>query len=312
MKTMKKTTMMKLATTVVAVFFAVAVMAQGTQPPGTPAVTYVADGSTYMTEGTSIPLYALPDSYYHPLYNPASNWTLTADFTWIWTEVTTTLSFSQNNVNDNYVVLSAPAASAGVYTVNVLERAPAAFGGCDDVNGQNITINVVTAPSVDFGGNQTVSLCAGDAGLPASINATIAGGWQNYRFTWNLEIHTLDAGNNIDFYYDDENGTNPAAAPKFATEFTAAAPQAVGAAGNVNIMTVIDFLVIDGKRTVYTYTLTGINDQASRFGDFIALNGVDANPAAFTYYAASETYTVTVLPAPSTGPIFHIPAAWAQ
>jgi hypothetical protein len=77
-------------------------------------------------------------------------------------------------------------------------------------------------------------------------------------------------------------------------------------------MTVSDFNVIESKATVYTYTLTSINDQASRFGNFIALNGVATDLSAFTYYPSGESYTVTVYPTPTTGPIFHIPSTWTN
>jgi hypothetical protein len=79
-------------------------------------------------------------------------------------------------------------------------------------------------------------------------------------------------------------------------------------------MTVPGFPVINnGTRnavTVYTYTYTSINDQASRFGDFLI--NPTAVAANFLYYANASTITVTVYPAPITGPIFHIDNAWAN
>ncbi len=314
--TMKKN-FLKLAAATLVFFLGVNVVnAQhvGTTVPGTPAVDYADDGVTYMIEGATIPLYALPDNFYHPDYNPGGGvYSLTEGFTWLWSLVAGEgLTFSQNDAQDNYVELTAPAESAGTYTINVRERAPAAWGGCDDGVGTNLTVNVVAAPSVGFGGNQTVEACSGDGSLPSEINANIAGGWQNYRLAWTLQIHTLDNNGLIDLYYDDEDGTNGDGGQKFAVEITIASPQAVAASGDHNIMTVSDFNVINGSPTVYTYTLTSINDQASRFGDFIALDGDDSDLSLFTYYDSGETYTVTVYPAPETGPIYHIPDTWSN
>jgi hypothetical protein len=289
----------------------------GTTVPGTPAVTYTpstSENTTYVTEGATIPVYALPDPYYHPNYDPSSSiYTLTDGFTWSWSgTATTSLTVNQADPEDNYVTVSAPALSAGSYVLTVQENAPAGYGGCSGA-AVDLNIEVVEQPAVGFvGGSTTYSLCEGDLGLPASIQAAISGGWQNYRLVWNLEIATLDEFGAKDNYYDDENGTNPSGGPqKHAEDYTTASPQSIAASGTIDLMTVGSFNVINNAATVYTYTLTSVNDQASRFGNFIALNGDDSDASAFTYYAAGETIVVTVYPTPVTGPIYHIPDAWA-
>ena len=56
-----------------------------------------------------------------------------------------------------------------------------------------------------------------------------------------------------------------------------------------------------------------INDQASRFGDFINLDGDDTVPGDFNYYnIGGQQLVVTVNPAPVTGPIYHISNTWAN
>ena len=293
----------------------------GTTVPGAPAVTYTpstSENTTYVTEGTTVPVYALPDPYYHPNYDPSSSvYTLTDGFTWTWTgTATTSLTVTQADPQDNYVTVAAGLGDAGSYVLSVQESAPAALGGCSGAT-VDLNIEVVEQPGVTMGGDATYSFCAGDPGLPADIQTVISGGWQQYRLVWSLEIATLDDLGAKEFYYDDENGTNPAAGQKYAQQYTAAVPQSVAtAAAAPDLMTVGSFNVINnGSRdavTVYTYTLTSINDQASRFGDFISLDGDDSDASAFTYYAAGETVVVTVYPAPVTGPIFHIPNNWAQ
>lgn len=290
------------------------VFAQSTDVPGTGAQYDETVTTTYMMEGTTIPLWAEPDPYFHPSYDPdVPNSLNAAGFTWTWTEATTTLTFSQNNVDDNYVELSAPAASAGTYTVNVLEVAPVAWGGCDDGAGQDLTVVVVAQPDATLGGDATYNLCEGDAGLPAAVTATISDGWQNYRLVWSLEIKTLNSDGSDNDFYDTDKSTVLLAAPFLAENYTTAVPEEVGANGAHAITSVAGgFTVIDNSSTVYTYTLTSINDQASRFGQFIALGGVDGGPATFNYFAIGETVTIRVNPTPQTGPIYHIDHTWAE
>jgi hypothetical protein len=276
-------------------------------------------GTTYIMEGTTVPMWVRPDAYFHPNYNPGtSNWTLTDGFTWNFTgTATTSLTVTQANAQDNYVTVAAPAASAGAYVLSVTENAPAAYGGCAGPQ-VNLNINVVARPNITIAAGATYAFCEGNGGFPADIQSTITGGWRNYHLVWNLEIATLDNGGAKQFYYDDENGTNPAGVQKYAVNYTPLAPQiAANAAAAPNLMTVTAFNAINnGTRdavTVYTYNLVSINDQASRFGDFITLAGVAApTNDQFTYLAAADQVIVTVYPAPVTGPIYHISDNWQQ
>ena len=323
---MKKTNILKIAFTLVLAFVIMGAYAQthnGTAVTGQANVAnYGNDGATYMVEGTTIPVYALPDATYHSDWDYATaDWTLTDGFIWAWSEATTTLTFSQNNVSDNYVEITAPAASAAAYTVQVTETAPAAYGGCTGA-ATNLTVNVVVTPSATLGAldGTTDSYCVGDGGIPATIPVTISDGWQNYRLVWTLEIATLGTGLVKDEWFDTDMSSSLGGALAYAEEYTTAAPEAVAASGVHDIMSVASFTAIDpdgagpltAKPTVYTYTLTSINDQALRFGDFITLLGDDSDPSAFTYNAIGETYSVQINPAPTTGPIYHIPTTWAN
>lgn len=321
---MKRSTLSKLALTLVAAFVFVGANAQ--THPGTAVigqangVTYGNDGSVYMVEGTTIPVYAKPDPVYHSSWDYATKvWTLTDGFVWNWSVTAGTaanISFSQNAAQDNYVEITAAAISVGVYTINVKEKAPAAYGGCEDATGKNLTLNVVATPAITLGplAGTSPNYCEGDALIPTAVNTTISGGWQNYRLSWNLEIATLGAGLAKDYYYTDETGAGSSAVQIYAANYTETAPQAVAASGTHDIMTVGSFAVIDSKPTVYTYTVNSINDQALRFGDFIDLAGVASNAAAFTYnpVTGNGTYTIRINPKPVTGPIYHIPSTWAQ
>jgi len=319
----KRITRKLMATVAVAMFIAVGAMAQvhdGTTIPGA-AANYATGDPTYITEGKTVPMYALPDDYYHPNYDVAgADFELTDGFIWTWTEATATLTFTQNLAGeDNYVQVTAPAGSAAgsPYTVSVTETADAAYGGCAGA-AQNLVVNVVTVPDVTIGGDADYSFCDGAAVPVSDIQSTITGGWQNYRLVWTLEIATLDATSAKEFYYDDETGAGQDANQKYAVEYTTAIPQEIDIAANApDLMTVGSFDVINNgtnpAATVYTYVLTSINDQASRFGDYLTVGGDDTDPSAFMYYAAGpETVTVTVYPAPETGPIYHIINTWSE
>ncbi|MCG8699702.1 MAG: hypothetical protein MI922_16730, partial [Bacteroidales bacterium] len=165
----------------------------GTAVTGYATTAYTNEGSVYVMEGKTIPVFAQPDSYYHPSWNAGTaTWTLTDGFTWVWT-VPAGLTASQNNAEDNYNEITADAGSAAgsPYTLSVVETAPAAYGSCAGA-GTNLTINVVTQPAATLGGTPTYEGCEGDVGFPANINVTVSGGWQNYRLVWNLDIRTVD------------------------------------------------------------------------------------------------------------------------
>jgi hypothetical protein len=322
-----------MATLAVAFLFVAGAWAQhtGTTLPGTSAMyaPNTTQGTTYVMVGSTVPMWVMPDPYFHPNYDPSTGvYTLNdEDFEWNWT-VPAGLSYTQSSVNDNYITVTGVTVG-GPYTVSVAETAPVAFGGCAGA-AQNLTVNVVAQPTfaLSSGLDGTFTFCEGNAGLPTAINTTLAGGWQNYRLAWNLTITTLDAGGTPEFWYTNNAGAGQNNALTYAvnhtTDETTNPFEAVGAAtATHNIMTVPSFLVIDNNGaaaggdavTVYTYTLVSINDQASRYGNFIALDGDETDAAAFTYYAATaaaDQVVVTVYPAPVTGPIYHINNNWAD
>jgi hypothetical protein len=315
MKTSTKKIVLKLALTLTAIFIFTGAIGQGTAVPGQAnGVTYATEATTYMVAGTTIPVYALPDPVYHATWNYASGvWTLTPGFTWSWgvtAGASADVVFSQNNVEDNYVTVTI--SEVGPYTISVTENAPAAFGGCVG-EARTLNVEVVATPAATLGAlaGQSPSLCATDPLIPTTIPVAISGGWQNYRLAWSLEIATLGPALTKDQWFDTDRTTSLGTVLAYAEDYTPAVPQAVAAAGTHEIMSVGSFTVINNKPTVYTYTLTGINDQALRFGDFITLGGDGSVASAFTYNPITETYTIQVNPAPVTGPIYHIPATWA-
>ena len=324
MKTMTKKNVLKLAMMVMATFLFTGTWAQtlGSEIPGhdaIPPVTYATDGITYMVAGDNIPVYALPDPVYHGNWDYAGGiWTLTDGFVWNWSRTGTgndtgsgTVTFSQNGENDNYVEISID--QAGQYEIQVTEEAPAAFGGCEG-SPTELIIQVVPTPTATLGAlaGEDDSFCITDGGFPSAVNATISGGWQNFRLVWTLEIATLDGSLVKDEWFETDLTTSLGVALEYAVEYTTADPEEVAAQGDHDIMSVASFGLINNKPTVYTYNLISINDQALRFGDFITRGGDESDASAFRYNAIGQTYTIQVNPAPVTGPIYHIPDTWAQ
>jgi len=335
----KRITRKLVATVAVAMLLITGAWAQlGSNLPG--------DGASFLTnwdsvavahviEGHSIPLAASPDRYFHPNYNPGTqNYTLTAGFSWYWTVTTgtaadVTFSINHNPVgpvisNDNYTLVTVAAARTDAsFVINVVEIAPQAWGACSDA-GQDITLNVYEEPAVVFdpGLAATYEVCD-VALLPATLEAVISGGWQNYWLAWTLQIETQDAANAHLEYYQIDKAT-PAVAPFLAVNHQVATAPATPdkgaiAAGNYDLVAasaLADFDVIGTNTTIYTFTLTSINDQALRFSNFFALDGVETveTNAAFTYNAAAafDEVVITVHPTPTTGPIYHIDNGWAN
>lgn len=325
---MKKTNFLKIALTLVMAFVISGAFAQF-PIPGEDVVDYVStvtEGTITVTEGTTVPLYALPDVYFSSTYDPATGTGINAGHTWTWTppvggEVTLA------GGSANYIQATGVTAG-GPYTVSVVEN-----GACGaSAATETIDVNVIETPSFSLTtpAAATYTDCEGGAGLPAvSVLATIAAnGASNYRIAWDLEIYTEDNTGTPDNWYDTD-GSDLGLVQAFAEQSTQASPQTVAAAGDVDITSVAGW-VLQGpgtKATVYVYTLRYINDAISRKGDFLAIDagfgtGDVTAPIAsdFTYCdyagtlgaATTDVLTITVNPAPTTGPIYHISNTWAN
>lgn len=298
---------------------------------GTNYVSTATQATTDVTVGKTIPLFATPDSYYHPSYDPEDGSGLTAGFTWTWSTTAGTGSVTLGSAAANYVEVTG--ATVGAATVEVYESGAL----CADATPESIAINIMATPSVSITAPATdIEECEGDPSLDlgtTSVVATIANnGASNYRLVWSLEIYTENSSATPDEWFDTDLSTSLGAVQAFAEEYTQALPQAVAASGAVDITSVgapnTDFITINNKTTVYTYTLTAINDLVSRRSDFLTIddavqgagNAVNSATAGdFMYYdingvnplANTDVITITVHPVPSTGPIFHIDNDWA-
>ncbi len=262
---------------------------------------------SYITVGKRMPFYVQPDSYYHPGFQPVSdeltpgfvwNWGPGSAATWVWGDQLTLASQT-----DNYVEITA-GNTTGDFVLNVKEQAPAEFGGCEDPDGTDITIRVVEAPEIhafpsflsEFGisDGETHQQCGDIEGFDASIELS---GFPNFQVRWELERQEID-----------EDG-NPVGSP-----VTVDSGETAGGPGpgytrlsnqTFDFDSERDLVVVDNKRTRYTYTITGITDLISRRSDYLE--------AETTWYDADPvTFAIIVNPTPQTGPIFHIPEGYGE
>jgi len=278
--------------------------------------------------GSTNGYYIMPDTYYHPNYNGANSWTLTAGFTWTWDVTAGAIANDADNA-DNYVEVEFP--STGTYVLAGRETSPAAYGACSSED-TTITVEVLDTASfsVIAGGgyiSANTEVCEGDATLSNLLGINIAdnaGNGANYNLQWSLTIYTLQADHTTPVnYYNTDESTNVGAGNP-AISYTAAAPAAIANPGVYDLTHVNDgeFSAIGGASTVYEYTVTSINDRFSRKSEYLSLlaanggtPGFATTPDDFTYYGAGDeefTITITVNPAPVTGPIYHIPNNWAN
>lgn len=285
--------MMKMSATLVAMFFALSGMFAQQIPAdfenaasGTPASV------SYVTVGKTMPFWVVPDPVFHDQYTVGGGWTLTAGFTWNWTVPAGLTLASQVN---NYVTITAVTVTDHV--VNVKERAPAAWGGCEDPTGTNITIRVVEAPefhsfpffaSIPLASGGTYQTCAPYPAFDANIQLS---GFPNFGVQFTLTQQAL----------------TPAGVPTGV--INTLATNAVVGGGNSLTRVANQTYVVDGARTLgliaagtrtqYVYTFTGITDNVSRKSDYLSGQTL--------YGGGPYTFTFIVNPAPTTGPIFHIP-----
>lgn len=320
----KRITRKVFATLTVATLFTFGLMAQtpitgyDNGASGSNYVSTATQATTQVTLGKSIPLFAQPDVYYHPSYDPITGNGITAGFTWTWS--TNNGNVTLGGMVANYAV--ATGAVLGTTTVSVAEAS--AF--CTDATPQTMDVTVLATPTFSITAPlANIEVCSGDPSLATGVTATIVNNnATQFRLVWSLEIFTQSGSPMAaDEWFDSDKTTSLGAAQAFAENYTQAVPQNVAAAGAVNVTSAtLPYTTIGGKTTVYTYTLTAINDVVTRRGDFIGLGAaVNATPAAnFMYYdvagvnplATNDVVTITVHPTPATGPIYHISNTWAN
>jgi len=321
---MKKSTLLKLAFTLVAIFVFAGLYAQN---PPAPYVLYDAnkvaptnvDYVTLKTGGTTMGYYALPDPIYHPNYVAAG--TLAAGFVWNWSVVPAMTVNKPGAANYAQIVFTA----TGNYAVNVNEQADAAFGGCAGAN-TLMNVTVVSPPTFTISAPALASICGTQAAQTISVaiveNVPVANA--SYAFRVTEEIDEIDASNVV--INDGAEGTFAGGDFPIATKL-----QAVGGAQPNYTWTIntSNLAVNNLHRTRYVYRFhkptgapvaatEGFVSAISQKSDYVtpgiaALNTYPfaSGNAQVTLAAGVATITYIVNPAPVTGPIYHISNTYA-
>ncbi len=301
--------MLKLATTVVAMFFAMnGLLAQVANSDYVETVT--TDYVTLKTGGTTMGYYARPDMVYHPNYTAVGGWALTANFVWNWSIAGgPTVTYPVPTFPANYVQVTYT--GLGNFVLQVAEQASAAFGGCVDATPVTINVTVVAPPTAQFTTADALANCGGIGvqALSIAITENVPAGVAGYAFRVRELVENIDAV-----------GTTTATLVNNATfvDFGLGAKVQGASIGGSQPNYTYGFnssavVVQGGARTRYTYELTsaagvtgtGIVSAISHKSDYLGAPTVNAHP-----FGAKTTVVFIVNPAPVTGPIYHIPNAF--
>lgn len=286
---MKKTNFLKIALTLV---FAVAFIGVFGQAKDVNLTVNNTVAHT-VTVNKTIPFYVTPDSYFNPSYvGPA--WTVTSTFLWSFDGATltgavdpstVTPTFSSNSVINPDITFN----ETGAYVLAVRESSPDCPG---TIQLQSIT--VIAEPDMNFSVADDLDNCGS---LPAQdvLFNIVDNTATTFRVDWTYNVDELAA---------DKSTVLNARVDLDAT----ITDQAFANPGNNLVLRNQAFPVLNNRVTRYVFTLTGINDAVSRVSDYVDFLGRNIAATTFENYAptGTATWTVTVLPAPTTGPIFHL------
>jgi len=333
---MKKSTFLKLALVFVAIFVYAGAMAQY---PATINTDYVqVTGTTYQTEGKTFRLYVAPDFIYSPSYDGTSAADLNTDSRWTWTynyplalvgtPAHNVVSAAQTNWVEFTTVVN------GTYTVGVVESN--VVTGCADGSAVTQTVEVIDAPTAVIGGttanvNYTwtgaspYTDCLPTLTGTETVTVTIT---EDTRLPVGFRAYALAISQSVGNVLPDLATAD--GAPVVTTwNYTVAAklktgnvaipgthtwtPNTVGNGNSTYSFATPALAVLNNKPTRYTYTIatasdvvagTGIVSAVSEKSDYNwVTNAAVAVPSAF---GAVTSIAYIVLPAPVTGPIYHI------
>jgi len=322
---MKKSTFLKIALTFASALFVSGAMAQGAAADY--SLISVDANATYVTQGKAVPVYVKPDAIYNPGWVFPSTG-LTAGFTWVFTSANLGTEITINQPSTlNYAEFTGVTVG-GPYAVNVYEKAPAAFGGCNDA-GIDFNVFVTGKPTAAMTGGlvaswivdpvtatgTTVHICGDQAAENLSVAITETGAPAanaGYAYSVQKRSVNIDAA---DVEIPASVVTSLASDHTTAAKYHGAGPEVVSTGA---------LSVLNLKRTKYTFTLLkasdlpvltteGIVSAISQKSDYVAANGVPtlAQITTYPFTTTSTTVEYIVNPTPITGPVYHIANAFA-
>ncbi|HPM91131.1 MAG TPA: hypothetical protein PK946_10245 [Tenuifilaceae bacterium] len=302
---MKKSTLLKMALTLTAMFMFTGAFAQ--------ILTNYSEDETvemYQTVDRTFQLYVLPDPIYSPSYVPATNANLGANSQWrfVFSGLTATAPVvSGTYVAQNWVEFTNPA--VGNYTVAANERNT--LIGCEDATARTTTIHVVAAPVATCPTADATAFCGDQAAQAIALNITenVPDALASYAFSVEEEVQEIDGA-----------GT-PIGAPVVNSAFvdfptTGKANQGDEIGGSTPNFTYTfnssALVVSNNHRTRYTYTFHDASDAGTAADGIIsAISHKSDYVQGLISYAFTDNQVVFIVnPAPVTGPVYHIPNAF--
>jgi hypothetical protein len=297
----------KLRTTVAVA--ALALLATGTFAQILTDYENVAE-TMYQTVGTTFRLYVEPDAVYSPTYNPATNANISPTAEWTWTYAGLTgAPLTGVATAQNWVEFTNPA--AGAYTITVAESNT--LGGCIDGTPVSQAVTVIGAPTAALTTADPAQACGDQVAMAVALTFTeaVPVAFAGYAFAVNELVENISPTSVVLATLTDNDGfiDFPLAGKLNSGNGLTGAASPYGYSFNTSALT-----VQNGLRTRYTYTLIKASDApgASADGVISAIsqksNYIDGND---TYAFGDNQIVIIVNPAPTTGPIFHVPNDWA-
>jgi len=305
-----------------------------------------ATSTTYQTKNKTFRLYVAPDPLFSPGYlfdgtntglNAASSWTWTYPAALVGsTPVTGVATLQQNWLN--VVAVGA----VGNYPVSVVETGPL---GCVTGTGVTQSIQIINTPDATINGSMvntwtstadavslTKKACVSAITVPETVTVTISEDatlpleFKSYALAISevidnvaIDLLTADGGpiSTTDWDYKITPNTAKLRTGNAAIPVTHTWTPS-NAVNSTYVLPTAALTVRNAKPTRYTYSITNASDAAgtgivsaiSQKSDYLT-NGGPAGP--FTTYGLAGVTTIMyiVLPAPTTGPIYHIPNTFA-
>jgi len=300
---MKKSTLLKMALTLTAMFMFTGAFAQ--------ILTNYSEDETvemYQTVDRTFQLYVLPDPIYSPSYVPATNANLGANSQWrfVYTGLTGN-PLNNTPAAQNWVEFTNP--GVGNYTVAATELNT--LIGCEDASPRTTTIHVVAAPVATCPTADATAFCGDQPAQAITLNITenVPNALGAYAFSVEEVVDEIDGSGGVivnvssnsafvDFpitgkanHGDEIGGTTP----NFTYTFNSSA-----------------LAVKNNHRTRYTYTFHDASDAGTAADGIISAisHKSDFIDGLISYAFTDNQVVFIVNPAPVTGPVYHIPNAF--
>ena len=334
MKTITKKNVLKLAAAALVFLFAANVV--NAQFPANAGEYASADeeSTTKVTVGKPMPFWVYPDAVYNPdwtvpiasgipAYVTVASITddVISSFAW-----TTAGDPTRTNENENYVELQWN--TLGTHVIAVVES-PVGGLACDG-DGQDLSVVVIDEPYVKFGFSVSTQLgldsvmfaaCGGHEDLQTAIAIAFENDDEENPYHINLGYIVYDVpfdGATGDLDWDNRSSVVPIGLEVYGQDGTNAPSEAnpiIRDNTESELIPERTYTGIVGFARVYQFELVGWNAKISRKSDYISLRDGGLDPDVYENYVYHNDSgegdvllaRIVVLPAPVTGPIYHIP-----